>query len=118
MHAAPTAFVSRFTATPNALACTETAESVGRASSACAMNGATNKYPAAARQRAVRFRARAESVAVMPVVVIVSVSMIIMSVPMVFVFMPALTLFPALPLYFAFALMLLIVTLIVGLVFL
>jgi hypothetical protein len=44
--------------------------------------------------------------------------MIIMSVPVVFVFMPALTLFPALSLHFAFALMLLIVTLILGLVFL
>jgi hypothetical protein len=76
----------------------------------------------------------------MPVVVIVSVPMIIMSmiimsaiimsaiimsaiivsVPMVFVFVfvSPLTLFPALSLHFAFALMLLIVALIFGLVFL
>jgi hypothetical protein len=43
--------------------------------------------------------------------------MIIMSAPMVFVFVPALTLFPVLSLHFAFALMLLIVTLILGLIF-
>jgi uncharacterized membrane protein YqjE len=36
---------------------------------------------------------------------------------MVFVFVPALTLFPVLSLHFAFALMLLIVTLILGLIF-
>src|ERR1700719_1136198 len=57
---------------------------------------------------------RAESVVVMPVVI---VSMIIMSVPTVFVFMSALTLFPAQPLHFTFALMILVVTLILGIVF-
>jgi hypothetical protein len=44
--------------------------------------------------------------------------MIIMSVPTVFVFMPALTLFPAQPFHFTFALMILVVTLILGIVFL
>jgi hypothetical protein len=113
LHAAPTAFVSRFTATPKDLVCADTVGSVGRSSAARAvMKGAMSRH-AAARPRAQRRRARAASIVVVLVVTFMSAPMFVV-VPASVV---ALALFPTLPLNFTFASVILIVTLILGLIF-
>lgn len=118
MHAAPTAFVSRFTATPKDLVGADTADSVGRSSSArAAMKGAVSRHPAAARPRAPRHRARAASVVVMLVVIFMSMPMFVVVPASVVALLVALALFPTLPLNFTFARVILIVTLILGVVF-
>jgi uncharacterized membrane protein YqjE len=117
LHAAPTAFVSRFTATPKDLVCADTVDSVGRSSAARAvMKGAMSRH-AAARPRAQRRRARTASIVVVLVVTFMSAPMFVVVTASVVALLVALALFPTLPLNFTFASVILIVTLILGLIF-
>jgi len=124
LHFAPTAFASRFTASPKDLACVEIADSRGRSPAAsAAMTGVNSSVEATARPEAAMRNLRVMSIIVVPVVVM-STAMVVTVVPVVVVVvaaviavMIALVIFPSLTLLIALAFVFCIVALIFGFVF-